>query len=80
MYEPMCPSGRSYVGYRAQVYQDISATIERKLDALRAHEGQFKKYGQNWLDAVEARARHRGFEADYRYAETFEILRMDLGL
>ncbi|MGE5708489.1 MAG: PIG-L deacetylase family protein [Bacteroidota bacterium] len=80
MYEPMVPSGRSYVGFRPQLYHDISATIGKKLDALRAHEGQFRKYGQSWIDAVEARARHRGFELGCGYAESFEILRMELAL
>ena len=78
MYEPISPSGRSYVGYRPQLYVDVSGSIHRKLDSLRAHLSQYKKYGQQWLDAVQARARHRGFEGGYDYAESFEILRMGL--
>lgn len=80
MYEPIAPSGRSYIGFRPQVYIDISTTIDDKIASLKAHESQYKKYGQEWLDAVQARARHRGFEGGYTYAESFEILRMGLVL
>lgn len=80
MYEPISPSGRSYVGYRPQLYIDISCSINQKLDSLKAHESQYEKYGENWIEAIEARARHRGFEGGYRYAESFEILRMGLTL
>lgn len=80
MYEPISPSGRSYVGYRPQLYIDISCSIDKKLNSLKAHESQYEKYGQNWIEAIEARARHRGFEGGYRYAESFEILRMGLAL
>lgn len=80
MYEPISPSGRSYVGYRPQLYIDISCSIKDKLNSLKAHESQYQKYGDSWIEAIEARARHRGFEGGYRYAESFEILRMGLAL
>jgi LmbE family N-acetylglucosaminyl deacetylase len=80
MYEPISPSGRSYVGFRPQVYVDITGTIERKLTSLRAHESQYQKYGDKWIDAIQARARHRGFEGGCDYAESFEILRMGLAI
>ncbi|MBO9542507.1 PIG-L family deacetylase [bacterium] len=80
MYEPISPSGRSYVGFRPQLYIDISCSIDKKLSSLMAHVGEYRKYGHSWIEAVEARARHRGFEGGYRYAESFEILRMGLSL
>ncbi len=80
MYEPISPSGRSYVGYRPQLYIDISCSIDKKLNSLKAHQSQYEKYGDCWIEAIEARARHRGFEGGYRYAESFEILRMGLAL
>lgn len=76
MYEPISPSGRSYVGYRPQLYIDITGCIDKKLESLKAHTSQYGKYGQQWLDAVKARAVHRGFEGGYKYAESFEILRL----
>ncbi len=80
MYEPISPSGRSYVGYRPQLYVDIAETIHQKLESLRAHRSQFEKYGETWIDAIEARARHRGFEGGVKFAESFEVLRMGLAV
>ncbi|MEW6619614.1 MAG: PIG-L family deacetylase [bacterium] len=86
MYEPMMPSGRSYQGFRAQVYVDISKFNKIKMEALKAHESQFKKYGgEFWLGAVEARAKLRGFEmydgqTKCEFAECFEIMRFKLEL
>lgn len=77
MYEPMMPAGRSYVGFRPQVYVDISDFIERKLEALKAHKSQYLKYGDEWLEAAEARCRLRGFEMGVKYAEAFEAVRFE---
>ena len=77
MYEPMMPSGRSYVGFRPQIYVDISGFIQLKLDALKAHHSQFRKYGDAWIEGVESRCRLRGFEMGVKYAEAFEAARME---
>jgi LmbE family N-acetylglucosaminyl deacetylase len=77
MYEPMMPAGRSFVGFRPQVYVDISGQIERKLEALRAHVSQLRKYGDVWIQAVESRCRLRGFEMGTQYAEAFEAVRFE---
>jgi LmbE family N-acetylglucosaminyl deacetylase len=76
MYEPEYPAGRSYSGFHSQYYVDITATFEIKMEALKQHESQIKKYGDNFLEAVEARARHRGYEIGNKYAECFEVLRL----
>lgn len=80
MFEPISPSGRSYVGYRPQMYIDIGDWMGKKLDSLRAHETQYSKYGQGWIDAIEARAKHRGFEGGCAYAESFEVLRLGFAM
>lgn len=77
MYEPIFPSGRSYVGFRPQIYIDISAFIDQKLEALRRHKTQYEKYGDDWIGAIEARSRLRGFEIGCRYAEAFEAARFE---
>jgi len=77
MFEPMMPSGRSWVGFRPQVYVDITDYLSQKLDALRAYVSQYEKYGPDWLEAIEARSRLRGFEIGVRYAEAFEVLRLE---
>jgi LmbE family N-acetylglucosaminyl deacetylase len=77
MYEPMMPSGRSYVAFRPQVYVDVSDFIEQKLEALRRHASQYAKYGDDWIAAIESRCRLRGFEIGCKYAEAFEAARFE---
>jgi len=78
MYEPMMPSGRSYQGFRPQVYVDITDFDDIKRKALIAHESQYKKYKKDfWVNAVEARARYRGYEMGAKHAECYEIVRME---
>ena len=76
MYEPEYPAGRSYLGFRNQYYVDITQTFHIKMEALKQHKSQVKKYGKDFLEAVEARARHRGYEIGSKYAECFEVVRI----
>ena len=76
MYEPEYPAGRSYLGFRNQYYVDISSSFDIKMKALKFHESQILKYGNAFLEAVEARVRHRGYEMGSKYAECFEIVRL----
>ena len=76
MYEPEYPAGRSYSGFHNQYYVDITSTFEIKMEALKQHKSQIKKYGNDFLGAVEARAKHRGYEIGNKYAECFEVLRL----
>ena len=78
MYEPFPPSGRSYEAFRPQVYSDITNTLQVKIDALVAHKSQYAKYGEEWIEATKGRAKLRWYESGHSYAETFEIVRMDL--
>ena len=76
MYEPEYPAGRSYLGFRNQYYVDISSSFDIKMEALKFHESQILKYGDAFLEAVEARARHRGYEMGSKYAECYEVIRL----
>lgn len=58
--------------FRPSVYVDIAGHVERKLDVLRSHVSQVLKNGLVDLEAIEALARYRGFEARIRNAEGFE--------
>jgi LmbE family N-acetylglucosaminyl deacetylase len=80
MYEPITPSGRSYVGFKPQAYIAIDSVIEQKLAALRCHASEYSKYGEEWIEGVLARARYRGYEIGRQYAEAFEALRIELEL
>ncbi|MGW7355806.1 PIG-L deacetylase family protein [Streptomyces sp. NPDC054802] len=77
MYEPITPSGRSYVGFRPQLYMNIDDTIEPKLQALRCHRSELEKYGEQWIEGVEARSRYRGYEMRAQYGEAFEVSRLE---
>jgi LmbE family N-acetylglucosaminyl deacetylase len=78
MYEPIFPSGRSYVPFRPQAYVDIADYLERKEQSLRAHESEWKKYGEAWIEAVRARSRLRGYDIGVLHAEAFEVVRYEL--
>lgn len=80
MYEPFPPSGRSYMPFNPKVYIDITDTIDTKIKAIKAHKSQVKKYGKDWFESIEGRARIRGYEARVKYAEVFEPVRMKLEL
>lgn len=77
-YEPISPSGRSYVGYRPQVYVDITDVIDIKIAALDEHVTEKNKYGDYWIRGVESRAAFRGYEMGRMYGEVFEVLREEL--
>lgn len=55
------------------VFIDIAPYLETKLTALRAHVSQVLKNGLVDLEALEAQARYRGFQARVRLAEAFEV-------
>lgn len=79
-YEPITPSGRSYVSFRPQMYVDIAKTIDKKLDSLREHKSEYNKFGaEDWIEGVHARCGFRGYEIGKKYAEAFEILRLEMG-
>lgn len=75
MYEPMFPNGKTYESFRSQVYVDITPAFDAKMNALKCHESQIEKFGSSFLEAIEARARYRGYEIGCKYAESFEVIR-----
>jgi LmbE family N-acetylglucosaminyl deacetylase len=76
MYEPEYPAGRSFLGFWNQYYIDVTSTFDIKMKALLCHKSQVNKYGDAFIEAIEARARHRGYEIGSKYAECFEVLRL----
>jgi LmbE family N-acetylglucosaminyl deacetylase len=65
----------SSVDFTPVVYLDIDGLVEAKLELVRAHLSQVLGCGLVDLDAVEAQARYRGFQARGRMAEAFEVHR-----
>jgi len=78
-YEPITPSGRSYVAFKPSLYVDIGDTVEQKIGSLKCHESEYNKFGaEDWVEGVRCRCGFRGYEIGAKYAEAFEILRLEL--
>ena len=78
-YEPITPSGRSYVAFRSQLYVDIESTLEKKIASLREHKSEYNKFGaEDWIEGVRYRCGFRGYEIGKKFAEAFEILRIEM--
>lgn len=78
-YEPITPSGRSYVAFKPGLYVDIEETIEQKKDSLREHKSEYHKFGaEDWITGVMCRCGFRGYEIGKKYAEAFEVLRLEM--
>jgi LmbE family N-acetylglucosaminyl deacetylase len=75
MAEPMYPSKLSNGTFRPIIYVDISTTFGIKIKALKAHISQWNKYPY-WEDMVTSIARLRGIEANTKFCECFEPIKM----
>ena len=78
LFEPITPSGRSYVPFKPQMYVDISKTMDKKIESLKKHVTEYNKFGEEWITGVTCRAGFRGYEIGKEYAEAFEVLRCEL--
>ena len=78
-YEPITPSGRSYVSFKPTLYVDISNTLDKKIASLKCHTSEYNKFGaEDWIEGVRCRCGFRGYEIGKKYAEAFEILRLEM--
>ena len=78
-YEPITPSGRSYVPFKPSLYVDIEATLDKKIESLKCHKSEYNKFGaEDWIEGVRCRCGFRGYEIGKKYAEAFEILRLEM--
>ena len=80
-YEPITPSGRSYVAFKPQLYVDIESTLDKKIASLREHKSEYNKFGaEDWVEGVRCRCGFRGYEIGKKFAEAFEVLRIEIDL
>ncbi|MGE5466162.1 MAG: PIG-L deacetylase family protein [Ignavibacteria bacterium] len=77
MYEQTIPGGITPAGFRAQYLVDISRYIERKVASIQAHASQLRRNGEWWSEGVRGRAMYRGYQIHTRYAEAFEIIKIN---
>jgi len=67
--------GPTTTSFEPSIYVDVSATLPAKIESIRAHVSQVVKNGLVDLEAIEALARYRGFQARIRKAEAFAAAR-----
>jgi LmbE family N-acetylglucosaminyl deacetylase len=69
--------GPTTVDFRPTLYVDIGDVLDRKIEALRAHASQVEANQLVDVEALEAEARYRGFEARLAHgkAEAFGVAR-----
>ena len=71
----LCFESPTTLGFSPTHFVDVDGLVEAKLGLIRAHLSQVMKNGLVDLEAVEAQARFRGFQARVRHAEAFEATR-----
>ena len=78
-YDPITPSGRSYVAFKPHLYVDIESTLNKKIESLKCHTSEYNKFGaEDWIEGVRCRCGFRGYEIGKKYAEAFEVLRIEM--
>ncbi|WP_053956177.1 PIG-L deacetylase family protein [Inediibacterium massiliense] len=75
-FEPILPGGITPYGFESNYYVDISDTIQKKMESMIAYKSQIEKYGEDWIHAIYARAKIRGFQIHVPYAEAFKIIKL----
>lgn len=54
---------------------DISATLETKKAAIRAHRSEYERTGDKWIDYLVHRHAADGYKSGVAYAESFQIVK-----
>jgi len=75
MYEQTLPGGIVPSSFNAQVYIDITATMDKKIESILAHASQHRKNGEGWLHGIRGRAMLRGCQINVKYAEAFQVVK-----
>ncbi|MDY6907194.1 MAG: PIG-L deacetylase family protein [Chloroflexota bacterium] len=63
------------VAFNGSFFVDISPIIETKVAAIKAHQTEYRKYGDRWIDFVVHQNRNSGIEVEVEYAEVFEVVK-----
>lgn len=61
--------------FRGNFYSDISDFMDTKIASVKAHENEYKKFGQGWIDFFVNENSNAGKKIGCKYAETFEIVK-----
>ena len=75
--------GPTTQNFTPQVYVDISKTLDRKIEALKAHQSQITRTNIEDLTILElasSTATFRGIQGRVKYAEGFQALRLFINI
>lgn len=61
--------------FKGNFYSDISSAMDRKLQAIRAHDSELSRVNYEWIDFFTQQNRNEGIRIGVRYAEAFEVVR-----
>ena len=62
--------------FRGNYYSDITGFMDTKIACVKAHDNEFKKFGQGWVDFFVNENLNAGKEIGVEYAEKFEIIKV----
>jgi len=65
----------TYAPFRGNFFVDITPYIETKIRAIKAHETEYKKFGEKWINFVKHQNRNNGIEMETGFAESFELVK-----
>lgn len=78
-FEPIWPAATISL-FQPQTFIDISDHYINKLNAMLMHKSQHEKYGQIWVDSIDALSRMRGIEIGVERAEAFTCIKQKMEL
>ena len=76
MYETTIPGGVTDQAFRAELFVDVSETLDIKAGALDCFNSQKVRGGHLWVGAVVGRCSYRGYQMSAKYAEAFEVIKV----
>lgn len=62
--------------FRGNYYSDISNFMDIKIASVKAHENEYTKFGQGWVDFFINEDSNAGKKIGVDFAETFEIIKV----
>lgn len=62
--------------FRGNYYSDISDFMDTKIASVKAHENEYKKFGQGWVDFFVNENSNAGKKIGVKYAEVFEVVKV----
>lgn len=75
MYNPITIRGVTLQKFIPLVYEDISKEFDRKIESIKCHISQIKRYGNEYLEYVKNKDAHYGYEIGVKYAEVFQLIK-----